>query len=65
MTRRTVNQPTERFATRAVEPQVMYEPTDRERAPIEPYSEAEPRLGPYETRYTVQLGYASPPRAVA
>jgi hypothetical protein len=29
-----------------------------------PAPENEPRLGPYETQYLIELGYAAPPRNV-
>ena len=40
-------------------------PRHREHTPISHPSEAEPRLGPYETRYMVQLGYIAPVRTTS
>lgn len=44
-------------------PEPRYEPSDtraERRRPQTPGTDAEPRLGPYEFRYSIDFGYSSP-----
>ncbi|HSJ13446.1 MAG TPA: hypothetical protein VK939_03470 [Longimicrobiales bacterium] len=60
MPRQTVRRPAPRY--RPAESPERYEPqAERQREPGR-ILEAEPRLGPYEMRYQVELGYPAPLR---